>query len=117
MLVTLALALLAQPAAAGEHTLALPTFAGPLTPAPSGPYLQVGEDIGHVRWDGTALTLTYLPPTLGRYCSASANWAAPVRSAMRRASLSTRWYARAESCSWAIAVFIKARPVASNLQC
>src|SRR5262245_56694100 len=42
---------------------------------------------------------------------------APARSAMVRASLSTRWYARAERCSWRIAGCISRWPAPPNWQC
>ena len=62
------------------------------------------------RWkppDAAAPPCSYPIFTCGRNCSALAIWgaatvSAPARSAIVRASLSTRWKARAENCSrWA----------------
>lgn len=58
---------------------------------------------------------------LGLYCTASARWAAsmlaqPARSAIVLASLSVRWYARAERCNCRIAALTSDCPAASNWQ-
>jgi len=63
----------------------------------------------------------YPTSTRGRYCSASARWGAPMvsapaRSAMVRATLRTRWKARAESCRRCAAARISGWAVASRSQ-
>ena len=67
------------------------------------------------------IAVCQLNNNFGRYCNASAKWtdwisSLPVRSAMVRASLRIRWYARADKLSCVIAARIKLWPSSCSLQ-